>query len=383
MKRALRTSLFFLPLTSVLLVIITTCLAPFPASGITVPRSVSEVRDLLGIQLLPHESLEDEDVLKALSEIDFNGKPADIPVGNLTQESHDKLVKLRKATIKWASKSVVNETDNVISQPGCGTPNRFSCDCTFWNGIACSHAQDDTEFTCDNVAKSQSPDGMIWRSPWEARAMNSTNPDFFSRDQGLGVLCSLLHDYDTSWYDAWYGYIDSLRGSMCPGLFYDCWFVTPFWCTFDKVTTAAGLKQPDPKWMLPPLGEGACNNDHLYLYISCSFNENGSGLHLAGLDVYIRRMLGDWDAVVQASADALHRRDPQNGFFNWLSNGASDDLVTQLVNQMPTDGERSDGWQWSFVREDSEMAWLASMGYEFIFLIDHLLEAPIVSSTRD
>jgi len=32
--------------------------------------------------------------------------------------------------------------------------------------------------------------------------------------------------------------------------------------------------------------------------------------------------------------------------------------------------------QWAFVRADAEKAWEGSMGWEYLFLIDHLLAAP-------
>lgn len=222
----------------------------------------------------------------------------------------------------------------------------------------------DTSFTCDEPWQAQSPNGEIWRSPWEAEAQNSTNPDYFSRDQGLGLLASMTHHVNASWYNPWYSYINQSNGNMCPHEF-DCTFEFPFWCTFDLVTRVTGLKRPPYKWMLPNLGEvnicfpmfpydvlfthvtkyrctfsisglllnihfcltlvifcltcsiqEACNNDHLYVLISANVNEKGSALHLTSLDVYIRRMLDgrvgapSWDETLQQAADVLHQREP-------------------------------------------------------------------------
>ena len=85
---------------------------------------------------------------------------------------------------------------------------------------------------------------------------------------------------------------------MCPKK-WDCRLVTPFWCTWDKVAKHATLPEPPPDIMVPQLGAGACNNDHLFVYTSVCVDDNGSALHLAGLDVYIRRQIGDWDALLQ------------------------------------------------------------------------------------
>ena len=302
------------------------------------------------------------------------GHDLPIPVGNLSQSAHDKLLSLRASIMKWAP---THSNPKVISQPDCDTKSRFSCDCTFWNGIACSNARNDTQFTCNEPWESQSPNGMIWRSPWEAAIQNSTNPDFFSRDQALAVLSHLTNDANATWYNKWYQFIDGNKGSMCPGKFYDCWFVTPFWCTFDTVASKKGLKEPSIDWMIPKLGEGACNNQNIFIYISCKYNDNGSALHLASLDVYIRRRLKIWDQVLQNAADVLHKRDPMNAFFRWLSEGASDGLADLIVSQVPKDGNHP-MHQWSFVREDSSKAWEESMGWDYIFLIDHLLKAPVV-----
>ena len=303
------------------------------------------------------------------------GKPVPIPIGNLTQETRDKLLGLRASILTWAP---THNNPKVIAQPDCDTPSRFSCDATFWNGIACSNAnQNDTAFTCSDIPASQSATGQLWRSPWEARRGNSSNPNQFSRDQGLGVLCSLLHTQNTSWYQPWYNYISGNKGSMCPGIYYDCMFLTPFWCTFDKVTAARGLERPSEDWMLPRLGKGVCKYEHIFIYISCKYNTNGSGLHLAALDVYIRRMLNDWDEIMQDAADILHKRDPLNAFFWWLSKGASDELGSLILSQVPKNKDHR-MQQWAFVRADESKAWTESMGWEYIFLIDHLLKAPVV-----
>ena len=224
---------------------------------------------------------------------------------------------------------------------------------------------------------------MLWRSPWEAAAKNSTNNDFFSRDQGLAALAAFTRSKNASLYEPWLKYITGHQGCMCPNRPYgkgnfcklfvgDCNLEAPFWCTFDHVAQFANLTRPPPEDMSPKFKPGFCNNEHLVIYTSCAFNENGSGLHLAAVDVYIRRLTGTWDKTLQAAADKLHSRDPNNAFFYWLSKGASDDLAELIISQVPADGNHSKH-QWSFCRADAGEAWKESMGWEFIFLIDHLL----------
>ena len=234
---------------------------------------------------------------------------AEIPFGNISLETRSKLVDAREKVAAW-----LPIVDGVAAQPNCDSASRISCDATFWNGILCSHAvkSDVSSTACSAIARAQSSNGMLWRSPWEAQAQNSSNPDFFSRDQGLATLASLTWTKNATLYKRWLDYISGPgKGSMCPG-HWDCTLVAPFWCTFDKVAKYAGFPQPSESLMVPKLGAGFCNNDHLYVYISCCVNENGSALHLAALDVYIRRMIGDWSPTLQAAANKLHARDPEN-----------------------------------------------------------------------
>lgn len=302
--------------------------------------------------------------------------PIEPPMGSLSNDTRQDLLHTRSHILEWTLL-----VDGVMSQDACDTPERASCDETFWNGIFCSNPNTDialSNIACSAIWRAQSPDGMLWRSPWEARAQNSSNPDFFSRDQGLATLASLTFTRNVSIFNSWLHYISDHDGFMCPK-HWDCTLVTPFFCTFDKVAVALNTTRPDPKLMIPRLGEGACAYDHDYVLISCDVNEQGSALHLASLDVYIRRMIGDWSSTLAKAASRLHERDPENVFFEWLAVGASDSLARRLISQVPvwnTSSARSNRRQWSFVREDSEMAYKNSMGWEFVFMIDHLLATP-------
>ena len=146
------------------------------------------------------------------------------------------------------------------------------------------------------------------------------------------------------------------------------------------VTDFAGLDPgPEESWMFPRLGAGVCNNDNLFIFTSVAVNKNGYPLHLAALDVYFRRLIAvrskktTWDHLLQAAADKLHKRDPENVFYEFLATGSSDSLATKLLSQVPADGNHEQ-IQWSTMRADAEKAWLHSMGWEFIFVIDNMLD---------
>ncbi len=71
----------------------------------------------------------------------------------------------------------------------------------------------------------------------------------------------------------------------------------------------------------------------------------------------------------------LHKRDPLNPFYEWLSIGASDRLVDRVAAQIPADGKHPRR-QWSTMRADAEKAWGESMGWEFVFLANEVLQTP-------
>ena len=60
--------------------------------------------------------------------------------------------------------------------------------------------------------------------------------------------------------------------------------------------------------------------------------------------------------------------------YDFLHAGSSDALASKLLSQLPTDGNHSKR-QWSTMRADKEKAWLESMGWEFIFVIDLMLDS--------
>ena len=319
--------------------------------------------------------------------------PVPVPHGIVGSALRQRLHAARTELLQWAPK-----VDGSASQPDCNTPNRGSCDLTFWNGMLCSNriAANNMSFACDDLVRSQGPSGMLWRSPWEAAQGNSTNGDFFSRDQGLSTLLATTNwpqagawHNETIWR-AWLSYIGR-ENAMCPHSYglpglpeWDCVLEPQFWCTFHKVATFAGISPPSEANMWPKLGASICHADHEFVLASATVNELGSALHLTGLDVLIRRRMGDWSSIMQAAADRLHTRQPVNPFFEFLAKGASDALAARLLSLAPANasattcvpsgaGGRNMDCQWSWVREDKQEAWLASMGWDFVFLIDLML----------
>lgn len=81
------------------------------------------------------------------------------------------------------------------------------------------------------------------------------------------------------------------------------------------------------------------------------------------------RSMGIWTNKLQYAADKIHERQPLNPFFNYLSNGFTEQTLRLMNNQIAEIVWKRKS-QWSLQREDGEKAWIDSLGWEYIFLIN-------------
>lgn len=101
----------------------------------------------------------------------------------------------------------------------------------------------------------------------------------------------------------------------------------------------------------------------------------GYRLHLLAVNGYARYLRHSVDADWRDVLDRLHRRQPENLFFDFLSNATHSGsqerfeyIATRLKIQMEKWPGNSRRTQWSFERSDSEQAWRDSMGHEYVLL---------------
>jgi hypothetical protein len=101
----------------------------------------------------------------------------------------------------------------------------------------------------------------------------------------------------------------------------------------------------------------------------------GYRLHLLAVNGYARYLTNSVNAEWADVLDRLHRRQPENLFFDFLSNATHSGsqerfelVATKLLiqaRQWPGNSRRT---QWSFERSDAEQAWKDSMGHELVYL---------------
>ena len=101
----------------------------------------------------------------------------------------------------------------------------------------------------------------------------------------------------------------------------------------------------------------------------------GYRLHLLAVNGYSRYLKNSVDADWADVLDRLHRRQPENLFFDFLSNATHSGsqeryeyVATKLLIQARQWPGNSKKTQWSFERSDSEQAWKDSMGHEYVVL---------------
>jgi hypothetical protein len=102
-----------------------------------------------------------------------------------------------------------------------------------------------------------------------------------------------------------------------------------------------------------------------------SYGPKGFGLHLVASELMLRRELNTWTSKNASAASTLASRQPENPFFEYVSNGATKRAAALTLKYCPA-SKQYDSHQWSWQREDAEQAWKSSMGWECIFMANLL-----------
>lgn len=100
----------------------------------------------------------------------------------------------------------------------------------------------------------------------------------------------------------------------------------------------------------------------------------GFRLHLLAVNAYSRSLKGGLDSDWQGVVDRLHRRQPENLFFDYLQarvHSGQDERFNLIATKLRIEMEQWTGkcrTQWSLERADSEHAQPCSTGHEWIFM---------------
>jgi hypothetical protein len=268
--------------------------------------------------------------------------------------------------------------------PLCGAfPSKEGCedgDTTLFNGLLCASGE---ELGCQAVQRSQGEDGRFWRSPRRVNG-NLGEPGSFSRDMTMGVLLYLATTLDRGGAQRWLDWIDHNRpctvakpwgGCLVRGPHRVCrddvsatCTITPgLWALMGRVWDRLGLPRHDEmrRW-------AATDTDLAAL--EASFTDPGYQLHLKAVAIYLKEKLDVQRTWRSDLARELSDRQPENPFFRYLFQGASDEVAAQVLASCPAPGELpARRFQWSWERADAAEAWRESMGWDCVFMANLLL----------
>lgn len=261
-----------------------------------------------------------------------------------------------------------------------GYPSKENCedgDMTLFSGLLC--ASGDSR-GCAAVRAAQAADGRFWRSPRRVDG-NLGNPKSFSRDMSMGVLLYLATTRDTSAAQRWIKWIDDNRacavekpfglGCLVRGPHRVCrddenmtCTITPgLWALMGRVWTHLGLPPHDEMRRWDGFDGDAAS-------LETTFTEPGYELHLKGVAIFLKEILGVSASWRAENAASLVARQPQNPFFRYLAEGASPTVIERMVTVCPRPETHANAprFQWSWERADEGEAWRKSMGWDCIFL---------------
>jgi hypothetical protein len=268
--------------------------------------------------------------------------------------------------------------------PRCGGfPSKEACDdgdTTLFNGLLCASGE---PLGCEAVRLAQSSDGRFWRSPRRTPG-NLGEARSFSRDMSMGVLLYLATTGDRDAAARWLAWIDGNRpcllerpwgGCLVRGLHRVCrddvnatCTITPgLWALMGKVWDHLGL----PRHAEMNRWSGA---DTDLAALEATFAEPGYQLHLKGVAIFLKEVLGVQRTWRLETAHDIGARQPANPFFRYLWQGLSAEVVADVQALCPALGAPpAIHFQWAWERADASEAWRESMGWDCVFLANLLL----------
>lgn len=273
-------------------------------------------------------------------------------------------------------------------------------DSTLWNGLLCSTGKN--PWACEAVARSIDENGKVYRSPRRKLTDNDGNPypqAPFSRDMARGVLLYLIETRDANFFDSWGNYISRVRGLCEDHSDLSCDLRNEFLNQMNAVAEEIGADTLSPcnmpvcMWPLHPINEIL----HMEVHEMRARQNASFHLHLLAIDIYLNSKLEEprigRDKRNELACKIAQRR-PAHLFYQYLCTGATDTLKKQILELAP-DKRPAYLSQWVWEREIPSLyfeklniknttenhykamkafAAKESMGWDFIFLIDLLIE---------
>jgi hypothetical protein len=204
----------------------------------------------------------------------------------------------------------------------------------------------------------------MWRSE-QRIAVDTENS--FSRDMAMGVLAYLVATRDRALARRWMNWIEKNDFRLClESSDNRCEFTPGFWTLFREVWDYIGLPATEKM-------RSSFLDESVIALLQAHFSPAGYQLHLAGVNVLIRRRMGQRSSTLTSLADSLAERQPRNPFFAYLASGAEKNVVESTLSWCPASPPRTRS-EWSFERDFLNEPWSRSMGWECVMLMNFLLK---------
>jgi hypothetical protein len=113
-------------------------------------------------------------------------------------------------------------------------------------------------------------------------------------------------------------------------------------------------------------------SDTVMALLQSQFSPPGFELHLAAVNLLVRRSMQQRSTTLDSLAQALVSRQPENPFFAYLKHGSSGRVLQQTLQWCPRT-QPTMRVQWSFERNQDDSPWERSMGWECVMLANFLI----------
>jgi len=280
----------------------------------------------------------------------------------VTEDQVQQLKDMRLITKYWAQTG-----DNGMLSTDADDPQG---DAMLWAGLSCI-AGDDSQ--CQAAVRSVRYDGMVCRSP--NLCDRETNAS--SRDMFLGALLTITKTKNEIMANKILAYLESNNHQLCDNDDDNrCDLSLPqhgaAWATMRKVYTYIGLPVTWEMIFYDMGDEYVLRLESQFAGIKPSGIQADYEAHLVGVELLIRQRTGYWSEDLQRTANTLRTRQPDNPFYEYLTNGKTKKAAELTLAKCPRNKpEYSHSWAWQ--RNETKEAWKESMGWDCIFMANLLI----------
>lgn len=225
-----------------------------------------------------------------------------------------------------------------------------------FGGLLC--ASGETAF-CGFVYKHITPVGNFCRNESRVTPTVCTDKEgSFSTDEAYGVLLFIVANKDKALANKFWSYIKRNNYKFCTNANDDKCIIHPHMYRLMYNVWKYVKIEPTKQMRVSRLLVSSV------LRISASKVEVSYRTHLLMVHFYIERLINNWSKELQATANILLHRQPNNLFIQYLSTGTFDkELFLHYYS------ERTPKMTQYFIqRSDSEQAWRQSVGWDFQLL---------------